>query len=108
MELDYLKGEATNANLEKPGAWEDFMSNEQLTEMMRVWNEVDIELRKACCAAIAQRNGVPATAELTEKIVIQLKKMFDEVKPFNTFLGIAITQQLLTIFQQDTTKPVHT
>ena len=48
MELDYLKGEATNANLEKPGAWEDFMSNEQLTEMMRVWNEVDIELRKAC------------------------------------------------------------
>ena len=108
MELDYLKGEATNANLEKPGAWEDFMSNEQLTEMMRVWNEVDIELRKACCAAIAQRNDVPATAELTEKIVIQLKKMFDEVKPFNTFLGIAITQQLLTIFQRDTTKPVHT
>jgi hypothetical protein len=84
------------------------MSSEELTKMMTAWKEVDIELRKACCAAIAQRTGVPvpATAELTEKIVTQLKKMFNDIKPFNTLLGIAVTQRLLNIFEGDRTSLV--
>jgi hypothetical protein len=100
MELDYLRSEAANAELDKPGVYEDFMTSEELTEMMRIWGEVDLELRAACNAVIAQRNWVPTAAELAT-IVSQLKRIHDEVKPFNTLLGFAVSDKLLSVFKRD-------
>jgi hypothetical protein len=100
MELDYLKSEAITANLDQPGAWEQFMDPKELSEMMRVWNEVDDELRKMCNSAIMQRVPFTPAAEVTQQIVIQLERIFKELKPFNTILGIAVSTRLQEIFSQ--------
>lgn len=101
MELDYLNSEAVNANLDKPGAWKDFVSTEQLTEMMTIWKEVDLALRNACNALIKQQPNVAAAPELTTDVVVQLKRLFDDVKPYNTLLGAAVTKRLLKVFERD-------
>ena len=101
MELDYLKSEAINANLEQPGAWEEFMGAEQLGQMVKVWNEVDFALRQLCNEAITRRITFPAAPELSQQIVTQLKRISDEVKPFNTLLGTAVSAKLLNVFEKD-------
>lgn len=98
MELDYLKSESIRANIEQPGAWERFVKNsEELTEMMRIWNEVDTELRRSCNVAIRQREAVQSAAN--EVIIAQLKRISDEVRPFNTRLGAAIAKELVNAFE---------
>jgi len=101
MELDYLKSEAIHANLDKPGAWEGLISTEQLTEMMKVWREIDLELRKASNAVIGQGADTQNAGRLTTHVVAQLKRIFDEIRPFNTLLGAAVMRRLLVEFDRD-------
>jgi hypothetical protein len=107
MEIDYLKSEATNANLERPGAYEEFMTEEKLSEMMNIWSDVDLELRRACNAALTELtelNGGPLSAPLVSQIVTQLKRIFTDLKPFNTLLGQAVSERLMQVFDRDREK----
>jgi len=101
IELDYLKSEAVIANLDQPGAYEEFMKPEQLTEMVKVWNEVDLELRKLCNAAIAEQNSSPSPNGYNEQIVTQLKRIANDVRPFNTLLGAAVSKALLNMYEDE-------
>jgi hypothetical protein len=104
-ELDYLRSEAIHANLEKPGAWLEFMKQERLNEMMKIWRDVDQKLRGACDAVIAQpHDTVNAVRDIdapVSEIVAQLKRIHEEVRPFNGELGEAIARKLAVVFEAD-------
>jgi hypothetical protein len=105
MELDYLRSEATHANLEKPGAYLDFMAQPRLTEMMQIWKEVDLRLRGACAALMARpHDAMNATSDIdapVAEIVAQLNRIHEEVRPFNAELGEAIARKMATVFERD-------
>jgi hypothetical protein len=100
MELDYLKSESINANIDQPGVWERFLDRDSLTKMMANWNEVDSELRKACTAALVERKDAQPPNELIQQIVTQLQKLYDSVIGFNTLLGKEISAQLCNAFKE--------
>jgi hypothetical protein len=97
MELDYLKSEARNADVEKPGSWEGFMTPAQLSKMMEIWFEVDLNLRQACNALLRRKDDAP-DAVLTGAIGEQLKRLHEGVRPYNDLLGSAISNELRKIF----------
>ena len=101
MELDYLRSEAAYANLEKEGVFEDYLNDEDLTEMMRIWHEVDGKLREICDAAIVAQLEIDVSSEISERIVEQLKRIYDEVKPYNALLGATVAQRLIEVFRKD-------
>lgn len=105
LELDYLKSEATAANLEKEGAYEEFLDDKVLTEMIGVWNGVDVELRKICSDAAVSRLDSEDSPAITERIVEQLKKIYDELRPYNTLLGIKVAKQLSDVFKKGDSSP---
>lgn len=100
MELDYLKSEAMNAGLEQVGIYEKFMGAKRLEEMLKIWNEVDLQLRKACNAAITEGAAFGSAPKLTAQIVVELRRIADEVKPFNTHLGAAVAAAMATVFNE--------
>lgn len=101
MELDYLKTEASQANLEKPGVYEEFITSDQLTRMITIWKDVNSALRTACNAVLETSRDRGEEAKLSKEIVVQLKRIFDEVKPFNSLLGAALAKRLREIFESD-------
>ena len=103
MELDYLRSEATNANIDKPGAYEGFMPEQKLSDAMRIWKEIELGLRNACNMALMQPDNVSKRAEINANISAQLKRIYEEIKPFNALLGVAVSDQLLNVFKRDQT-----
>jgi hypothetical protein len=109
MELDYLRSEATHANLEKPGAWMEYMSEPRLTAMMLLWSDVEIKLRAACDALLSRpvdettnENCIEASVE---EIVSQLKRIDADLRPFNAELGEAIARKMTVVFGEDKVPP---
>jgi hypothetical protein len=98
MELDLLKSEAQHANLEMPGAWEEFMSAAQLNAMITTWKNVEVELRAACGSALERNVVVEPAASWTERVSSQLKRINEDIRPFNTLLGVAISARLKEYF----------
>ncbi len=108
MELDYLKSEAIQAELQQPGAWKDFMTETELSRMVTTWDEVDLALRECCAAGI--RPGVSSAEDdaLTGQIRTHLKRIDDEIKPFNKWLGKTVSEMLAKVFTQTPANPVIT
>jgi hypothetical protein len=98
MELDYLKSEAAHADLEKPGNYENLVSNEELTQMSKRWKTLEFALRETCNAAIQGSDKPSDESSLTQQVVAHLKTLFEQVKPFNDLLGAAIAKKLWQIF----------
>jgi hypothetical protein len=101
MELDYLNSEAAHANLEKPGAYEGLVTGQDLTQMIHNWREIDCSLRNACNAVIQPLQAEVNETELRTSIVAQLKRLFEQVKPFNSLLGAALARRMAEIFNAE-------
>jgi hypothetical protein len=102
MELDFLRSEATHANLERPGAWMEYMSERRLTEMMVLWNDVDNKLRGACDALLSRPFDETSNENWIEppvdEIVTQLRRIDVDLRPFNAELGEAIARKMTVVF----------
>jgi hypothetical protein len=87
----------------------EYMSERRLTEMMLLWNDVDIKLRGACDALLSRpfdettnENWIEAPVE---EIVTQLKRIDVDLRPFNAELGEAIARKMTVVFGED--NPPH-
>ncbi len=100
-ELDFLRTEALHADLASPGAWEEFTRSNELREMQQIWNEIDLALRAACNDAITQRNPTATEAELKSRISAQLERIYREVRPFNTLIGMRISEKMAALLKED-------
>jgi hypothetical protein len=101
MELDYLHSEATHAKLQMPGPWKEFMEEPRFSKMMKIWGEVEKELRGACAALIAQPLDAVEAETNINAIVAQLGRIDKEVRPFNAELGAAIAREMVAVFEKN-------
>lgn len=105
MELDYLRSEAIHASLEKPGAWQEYMDEPRLTAMMSIWHDIDLEIRATCERLLStpadESNNASALKASVDAIVDQLKKINDQVRPYNNELGEAIAKKMSIVFGRD-------
>ena len=69
--------------------------------MQQIWNEIDLALRAACNDAITQRNPAATEAELKSRISAQLQRTYHEVRPFNTLLGMRISEKMAALLEED-------
>jgi len=101
MELDYLRSEAIHANLDKLGMWEPFMDKNRFDAMTQIWKDVDLKLRGACAALIAPPRDATASDVdgPVSDIVVQLKRIHEEVRPFNAELGQKIAREMEAVFK---------
>ena len=98
MELDFLNSEAANANIEKPGMYAEFMTEESLSAAMESWKKLELELRMTCGEALLQTDA-SARSKLVQQIVPILKGINGQMKPINTALGIAVAERMLKVFK---------
>jgi hypothetical protein len=101
MELDYLRSEAIHANMEKPGMWLPYMVQNRLNEMIRIWRDVDLKIRNSCAALMAlplDATGSGVDVPVAD-IVAQLKRIDEEIRPFNAELGQAIAREMEVVFK---------
>jgi TIR domain len=101
MELDYLRSEAIHANLDKLGMWEPFMDKNRFDAMTQTWKDVDLKLRGACAALIAPPRDATTSdvAGPVSDIVVQLKRIHEEIRPFNAELGQKIAREMEAVFK---------
>jgi hypothetical protein len=98
MELDYLRSERIHAGHNMPGVWSSLIDTDQLTQTMKVYMAADLEVRTACNQIIGQRVVGADANGLVAQITTQLKRIFDEVGPFNNLACIALAKRLQILF----------
>ncbi len=93
-ELDLIRTEAREAQLDKPGTWAAFVSIDELVEMGRVWAPLEESVRTLCLSAIEKAPDETALMKIRNQLELQLKELSQSISPHNAALLKAMSVKL--------------
>ena len=92
-ELDILKADSLDADLDKPADWTSYLTVEQLEAMAATWIPLQFELTKRCKEAI-QALEEPAQLDARRQLSDILKRLTREIRPHNSGMLSAMSAAL--------------
>ena len=102
-ELDLLRSDSTEAKLDQPTAWTDYVDYNQLVAMSAEWMPLERELRDACADALTARDG--ANEPHRTKLAEILQRTCRIIRPHNDVLLNAMAQKLVSYARLDDACP---
>jgi len=92
-ELDILKADSLDADLDKPADWTSYLTVEQLEAMAATWMPLQLELTTRCKAAIDAVDEL-TQFEARQQLAEILKRLTREIRPHNTSMLSAMSAAL--------------